>query len=292
MAKGLRKKPVQLDLFGHPIEEKKPGIGLILADFHSLTVRLVFIKGEPWWVLADVARVLGYRDATNAGRLLRDKHKGTHLVSTPGGDQPMTVINEAGLYRLMMRSDHPEAEAFQDWVTDEVLPSIRRTGTYTQKGGRIERLTKKVRTADPGVLLPRIDQVTKNKEINGRLASQGACPREFQAIHNACYRGQIGDEAKAIRARLNLKGHETPLNHMGSLPLAQNLHTKALAEHQIRDAGRPLSSEEQCQIFEETARHVAQSDFAKLGFEFVYGVIDDACRGKIIDVVRKAIEAK
>jgi anti-repressor protein len=87
------------------------------------------IKGDPWWVLTDVARVLGYRDATAAGRILRDKHKGTHQTCTPGGEQEMLVVNEAGLYRLMMRSDRPEAERFQDWITHEVIPSIRRTGT-------------------------------------------------------------------------------------------------------------------------------------------------------------------
>lgn len=99
-------------------------------DFHSHAVRVVMRDGEPWFVAADVANVLGYRNAPDAARSLPDHQKGTQIVRTPGGDQSMTIISEPGLYRLVLRSRKPEAEAFTDWVTGEVLPSIRKTGTY------------------------------------------------------------------------------------------------------------------------------------------------------------------
>lgn len=94
-------------------------------------IRVVMIEGEPWFVLADLARILGYRDAANAARLLRSSELRTHSMSTNAGQRGVTICNEPGLYRLIMRSNRPEAEPFQDWVTGEVLPSIRKTGGYT-----------------------------------------------------------------------------------------------------------------------------------------------------------------
>lgn len=78
----------------------------------------------------DVAKILGYRDGANMVRNLRERNKGTHSVSTLGGSQTLNIINEPGLYQAVMKSKLPEAERFQDWVTDEVLPSIRKHGGY------------------------------------------------------------------------------------------------------------------------------------------------------------------
>lgn len=99
--------------------------------FKGHEVRVVLTdNGEPRWVAADVAEILGYRDAANMCRGLRERNRGTHSVSTPSGEQNMTTINEPGLYQAVLKSRRPEAEEFQDWVTDEVLPSIRKTGSY------------------------------------------------------------------------------------------------------------------------------------------------------------------
>lgn len=105
-------------------------------DFEDNAVRVVDIDGEPWFVAADVARVLDFRDAYNATRVLDDDEKGTHNVSTPSGDQEMNVINESGLYHLVLVSRKPEAKKFRKWVTAEVLPSIRKTGAYVAPAAR------------------------------------------------------------------------------------------------------------------------------------------------------------
>lgn len=99
-------------------------------DFEDNAVRVVDIDGEPWFVAADVARVLEYRNAPDAVRNLDDDERGTHIVRTPSGDQEMNVINESGLYHLVLVSRKPEAKKFRKWVTAEVLPSIRKTGMY------------------------------------------------------------------------------------------------------------------------------------------------------------------
>lgn len=107
-------------------------------SFNNHSVRIIMRDGEPWFICSDVANALGYRDAANAARNLNPHQKGTHNMSTLGGSQDVTIINESGLYKLVLRSRKPEAELFADWVTDTVLPSIRKTGSYSTAPATIE----------------------------------------------------------------------------------------------------------------------------------------------------------
>lgn len=93
-------------------------------------VRTVLIDGEPWFVAADIARILGYRMASDMTRRLDPEDRGTRPVRTPSGEQQMTVINEPGLYDAVLGSQVPGARNFKRWVTREVLPTIRKTGGY------------------------------------------------------------------------------------------------------------------------------------------------------------------
>jgi len=93
-------------------------------------------NGEPWFVAADVARVLGYDHTPHATRLLDDDEADVHKVdsrSVNGVEQAreVSIINESGLYHLVLMSKKPEAKKFRKWVTEEVLPSIRKTGSYS-----------------------------------------------------------------------------------------------------------------------------------------------------------------
>lgn len=105
---------------------------IIPFHFHTREVRAFPTDdGLSFWVVAkDVTDTLGYREAKDGLRLVPDHHKGRHQVPTLGGAQEMLCIDEAGLYRLILRSNKPEAEPFMEWVTAEVLPAIRRTGIY------------------------------------------------------------------------------------------------------------------------------------------------------------------
>lgn len=99
--------------------------------FHSNEVRTVVIENEPWFVAKDVCNVLEHSDASMALRGLDDDEKGTRKVWTLGGEQEMNVISESGLYTLIIRSNKPQSKPFRKWVTSEVLPTIRKTGSYT-----------------------------------------------------------------------------------------------------------------------------------------------------------------
>lgn len=107
---------------------------LTIFAFESAAVRSLDLNGEPWFVATDIANILGYRDAEKMTRLLDDDEKDTHNVGTLGGDQEHLVINESGLYAAILKSRRPEAKAFRKWVTSEVLPSIRKQGSYTAPG--------------------------------------------------------------------------------------------------------------------------------------------------------------
>jgi len=83
------------------------------------TIRVIEIEGEPWFVSADALNAMGYpRDGHKMIRKkLGDNEKGVKRIATLGGPQNTSIISESGLYKLVMRSDKPEARAFQDWVT-------------------------------------------------------------------------------------------------------------------------------------------------------------------------------
>jgi len=104
---------------------------LQVFNYESNEVRTVMIDGEPWFVLKDVCGVLGIMNHFNVSARLDDDEKGLHLVEALGGPQNMTIINESGLYSVILRSDKPEAKPFRKWVTGTVLPAIRKTGTYS-----------------------------------------------------------------------------------------------------------------------------------------------------------------
>lgn len=91
-------------------------------------------EGETWFAAPDVARVLGYRDASNMTRMLDDDEKGTHNVSTLGGKQRVSTISESGLYHAVIKSQKDTAKPFRRWVTHEVLPALRKTGRYEVAG--------------------------------------------------------------------------------------------------------------------------------------------------------------
>lgn len=95
------------------------------------TVRTIVKDGEPWFVGKDVAEILGYKETAKAIRThICAEDKGVSVLDTPGGQQKITLINESGLYSLILGSKLQKAKTFKRWVTSEVLPTIRKTGGY------------------------------------------------------------------------------------------------------------------------------------------------------------------
>lgn len=109
---------------------------LLDFEFRDWTVRtLIDDDGEPWFVAADVCKALGFGNSRQAlATHVTDQHRGVHGVDTPGGQQQMALVDEAGLYALAFGSRIETAAAFREWVTADVLPALRRRGSYTIGG--------------------------------------------------------------------------------------------------------------------------------------------------------------
>lgn len=103
---------------------------LMPFTYEGQSVRTVVIDGEPWFVLADLCAVLDIANPRNVSGRLSDDQKGVRLMDTPGGQQNLVIVNEAGMYEVVIRSDKPEAIAFRRWLTGTVLPQIRKTGSF------------------------------------------------------------------------------------------------------------------------------------------------------------------
>ena len=100
-------------------------------NYESSEIRTIQKDGEPWFVLADVCKVLEIARGTKvAERLEEDEVRQTSITDSLGRQQKAYIINESGLYAVILRSDKPQAKPFRKWVTSEVLPSIRKHGAY------------------------------------------------------------------------------------------------------------------------------------------------------------------
>src|SRR5678816_1073443 len=104
---------------------------LKIFNYSDKQVRTLLEDNQPWWVLKDVCDILQLTTPTRvAERLEDDEVSLTHITDNLGRKQETLIINESGLYNVILRSDKPEAKPFRKWVTGEVLPTIRKTGGY------------------------------------------------------------------------------------------------------------------------------------------------------------------
>ena len=133
------------------------------------TIRAVEIDGEPWLVGKDVALALGYKNPQEAIRNHVDaEDKGVSEILTPGGMQKLPIINESGLYSLVLSSKLPKAKQFRRWVTSEVLPSIRQHGAYLTRDKLWEVATS------PEALLKLCTDLLTEREKNAALREDNA----------------------------------------------------------------------------------------------------------------------
>ena len=186
---------------------------LQVFNYGEFPVRTVLMDGEPWWVLKDVCSVLEIENHRNVAARLDTDEKGVHQMSTLGGNQKMVIINESGLYKVILRSDKPEAKKFTRWVTHEVLPAIRKTGEYVPtpqreltkddyikaaqiiSGCRNERLPYVLHLlTDAGFTIPELKQVKRVKEeepldltiIDTLMKEKGMSLNTLSGITNIC----------------------------------------------------------------------------------------------------------
>ena len=157
-------------------------------------VRIFDKNGEPWFVGRDVCNILGYANSSDAlAKRVDTEDKGVANCDTLGGNQNLTVINESGLYSLILSSKLPNAKRFKHWVTSEILPSIRKHGMYAT-----DELIN-----NPDVFIQVLQELKAEKERKAALEAQAEANRPkiifadaVAASHNSIL---IGDLAKLIK---------------------------------------------------------------------------------------------
>lgn len=155
-------------------------------EYQNNKVRTVDMDGEAWFVLKDVCEVLNIADhKVVARRLDEDEVCQTPLTDSMGRQQSTTIINESGLYHVILRSDKPEAAPFRRWVTNDVLPAIRKTGSYNAPQltrsqllataliaahEELEEKDKQIETMKPKVLFADAVSASKKSILVGEMA--------------------------------------------------------------------------------------------------------------------------
>lgn len=165
-------------------------------------IRVIMIDGEPWMVGKDAADMLGYTNSRKAlGDHVDEEDKGVTKCDTLGGVQELTIINESGFYALVFGSKLPTARAIKRWVTSEVLPSIRKTGSYSTQLGSYQ-------IDDPIARAERWIEEQREKQ-SALLALEEAKPKVETYDNLISFKGYVG-----LREMAKMLGY--PLNKMGA----------------------------------------------------------------------------
>lgn len=172
--------------------------------FNDQQVRTVVRDGEPWFVGKDVAEILGYSDTAQAVRKrIDDEDKGVVEMTTPGGKQNMVVINESGLYSLILSSKLPTAKEFKRWVTSEVLPTIRKHGAYMDT----DIIEKSL--ADPDFLIQLATTLKEEKqrrlEAEAKIAADEHKVDFYNAVGNTSATLTVERFAKLVTEKLGIQ---------------------------------------------------------------------------------------
>lgn len=197
-------------------------------NFEDHEVRTVEIDGEPWFVGKDVATVLGYQNGSrDINRHVDEEDKLTERIVLSGQNREVIIINESGLYSLILSSKLPNAKAFKRWVTSEVLPSIRKTGSYTyqranpneEKALQIQEMDTRIRMSEQFLKLAEIE-TTLSKNYRDILISKSVealageqllpLPKVVQKTYSAKEVGEmLGVTAQRIGRIANLNNMKT-----------------------------------------------------------------------------------
>jgi prophage antirepressor-like protein len=201
---------------------------LVAFTFESHNLRVTTgDDGEPWFVAADVCAALTVGNSRMALDRLDEDEKGVSSIDTLGGKQDMAVVNESGLYALILGSRKPEAKRFKRWVTHEVLPSIRKTGTYAVPSSVAalpaptqDRVTALLLIGEAVAKVPGVKQgiamaatltcIQENTGLSVETMRRAlpACNEPLAAVNPTKLGEQIGLSARTVNRRLADLGYQ------------------------------------------------------------------------------------
>lgn len=188
-------------------------------NFPTNPLRVLMRDSEPWFVAADVTTALGIGNSSDVLRRLDEDEKGVDSIDTLGGRQDVAIVNESGLYSLILGSRKPEAKRFKRWVTGEVLPAIRRTGRYegaapagdspmlTSLMGQVGELQAQVAQRDAAIAVHTTQVIALQAKLIGQQERELKSLRKLDAVQ-----GRMGrHEATAAIIDMERRGEPRAL---------------------------------------------------------------------------------
>lgn len=201
---------------------------LQIFNYQSTPIRTVTVDGEPWFVAKDVMQILGYAANSNPARLtahVPEEWRGVNPIHTPSGEQKMITLSEHGLFFFLTRSDRPAALPMQKWVAGEVLPSIRKTGSYSVKREPLTELDRLVPAIASGMGVIRqeieavVDRVSVVEERQKQIDPQEIESRMF-VLHKL--KKVIVDGTKDTQQPVAIQGYWRALKEHVKIASFQN----------------------------------------------------------------------
>lgn len=193
---------------------------LQLFEYSGHQVRTVLFNGQPGFVAADLCKILDIKNSRDALASLDLDEKGVATIDTPGGQQQMQVVNEPGMYSLVLRSRKPEARNFKRWITHEVLPQIRATGSYSVPKTLEQRSLE---------IIGELTQVVQDQQLELEEARPKADAYDSFMDSDGTY--SVGNVAKMLGFSQNklfteLRNHGVFIGkgHMRNTPYQQYMH--------------------------------------------------------------------
>lgn len=168
-----------------------------IFHFHDRQVRTILVDGEPWFVAADVCVVLGLGNPSQAVSYLEEDER--CLISNEAwrSNGGMVIVNESGLYSLVLRSRKSEARLFRRWITREVLPEIRKTGSYQMPETTIQP-GKLLQFSRRDLLNLAIEAETECEELRGEVADLLPKAEFYERVANTSSSFSLGETAKMM----------------------------------------------------------------------------------------------
>ena len=171
----------------------------IIRQFENQDIRIFDNQGEAWFVASDVCRALNLKNSRNMLKILDKDEKGVTTVYTLGGPQLLNIISEPGLYSLIMQSRKEEAKRFKRWVTHDVLPQIRQTGSYNPQ---VNKTIAKLANRITQLVMEKMELTAENRYLKqyhpdgvlGERSEESGLPRNF--YRKASYVSRYGRHPK------------------------------------------------------------------------------------------------
>lgn len=235
----------------------------ISLNFDQTDIRMIMRDSDPWWVLNDVCAILEIANPRNVAARLRDWQKGVHSMDTLGGPQESVIVNEAGIYKLVLSSRKPVAEEFERWLTCDVLPAIRKYGCYPTPTTCKEIVLDDESPWEPHdsrTIGERFQLERKRWEAETGYDFATTVPTMSKSIVRAI-EGNLGGIRKGQRIEYLLYAG------IDVLYVLTGTKTLTASERQLRDAYRGAARMDRAQLLAAMKDALPEDDCALLGYE-------------------------